>query len=117
MGLPGTLLQALRPLSMVAALPTVEGLAADPEVPAGQTRVPPVLSVVVHPFQSLFGSPAEGRRFPQPKRAFGCRFGLSLDDTIVVSPMFLNEHRAHEHRRGANSLGTGGLRHGRSGAG
>src|SRR6266511_1918139 len=61
-GTAETILERLDALGVVAPLPAIERLAADPKVAAGQTDVAAVAGVPVEPLQPLLGLARERRR-------------------------------------------------------
>jgi hypothetical protein len=64
-------------------LPAIEGLAADPEVPAGQSGLAPVLAVIIHPLQPAPGGPLNSR----PPRSRYLERG-NLPETIRIATLY-----------------------------
>ena len=76
---------------VIAPLPAVEGLRADIEVAAGKPGVVTTRLVVVKPFESLPGF--FGWFHPKPcqtRDPMNCSTYYSHNDTIIVSPIYLN---------------------------
>ena len=74
----GTILQARQVLGIIATPPAVESLPADTEVAAGESGVPPVGAVVVHPSEPLPSGPAHWFRGPCQVPGTGYPSGSNL---------------------------------------